>query len=194
MSLCPSPIPDATLLEYWARDLADGQDADRLEEHLFACGVCSARLDAMASLGAGLTTLLRQGRVSGIVSRALLNRMQRNGVIVRLYSLAPGDSVPCCVYPADDLIVTALRADLSAADVVTLSVTASRGAPFNQFEDVPVSGRDGEVLWATPAAVVRALPSTRLELTLASADETRAVLGTYVLEHSALPPREHADQ
>lgn len=184
MSLCPTPISDTALLDYWARDLGE-QDADRLEEHLFACSECSARLEAYASLGAGLATLARQGRVAGIVSRALLNRMQRDGVNVRQYSLAPGDSVPCCVYPADDVIVTALRADLSGVEAVTLSVAVAGDAPSERFEDVPVSARDGEVLWATPAAAVRGLPSMRLELTLASAGETRTVLGTYVLDHSA---------
>jgi hypothetical protein len=47
---------------------------------------------------------------------------------------------------------------------------------------------DGEVLWATPAAVVRQMPSMRLQLTLASAGATRAELGRYVLEHSASTP------
>ena len=46
---CDAPIPDETLLDYWARDLADGEGADRVEEHLFACGDCSARLQRMAS-------------------------------------------------------------------------------------------------------------------------------------------------
>jgi putative zinc finger protein len=185
---CQTPISDGTLLDYWARDLTDGGETDRVEEHLFGCSDCSARLHALAALGTGLATLVRQGRVSGIVSRALLNRMQRDGLHVRMYSLAPGETVPCCVFPDDDLIVTALRADLSAVEAVTLSVTASGDSPFSQLDNVPVSRPDGEVFWATPAAVVRQLPSMRLQLTLASAGETRAELGRYVLEHSASPP------
>ena len=88
MPSCHAPIPDETLLDYWARDLADGDETDRVEEHLFACGDCSARLQDMASLGTGLAALAHQGRVTGIVSRTLLNRMQRDGVHVRLYSVA----------------------------------------------------------------------------------------------------------
>ena len=57
MPRCQAPIPDGTLLDYWARDLADGDGTDRVEEHLFACGDCSARLDVLATLGAGLATL-----------------------------------------------------------------------------------------------------------------------------------------
>ena len=188
MPRCQAPIPDGTLLDYWARDLADGDETDRVEEHLFACGDCSARLHRLAALGTGLATLARQGRVSGIVSRALLNRMQRDGIHVRMYSLVPGETVPCAVFPGDDLVVAALRADFSGVDAVTLSVTGPGHSPSGDIDDVPVSGPDGEVLWATPAAVVRQMPSMRLQLTLASATAPRAELGRYVLDHSASTP------
>ena len=87
MAGCNAPIPEETLVDYWARDLADGDETDRVEEHLFACGECSARLHQLAALGTGLATLMRQGRVSGIVSRVILNRLQRDGVHVRMYPL-----------------------------------------------------------------------------------------------------------
>jgi hypothetical protein len=185
MPSCNAPIPDETLLDYWARDLADGDETDRVEEHLFACGDCSARLHDMASLGTGLAALAHQGRVTGIVSRTLLNRMQRDGVHVRLYSVAAGETVPCAVFPADDLVVAALRADFSTAEAVTLSVMGPGDSPIGEADDVPVSRLDSELLWALPAAVVRQMPSMRLRLTLASAGATRAVLGTYTLDHSA---------
>ena len=185
MPACQTPISDTTLLDYWAHDLTDGHDAGRLEEHLFACGDCSARLHGVAALGPGLATLVRQGRVSGVVSRAMLNRMQRDGIHVRMYSLAPGDTVPCAVFPGDDLVVAALRADFSGVDAVTLSVTGPGDWPSGGIDDVPVSGPDGEVLWATPAAVVRQMPSMRLQLTLSSAGTAGAELGSYVLDHSA---------
>jgi hypothetical protein len=188
MAECQTPIAEGTLLDYWAHDLADGDETDHVEEHLFACGDCSARLDRLTSLGTALTTLVRQGRVSGVVSRALLNRMQRDGLHVRMYSLAPGETVPCAVFPGDDLVVTALRADFSAVDAVSVSVVGPGDSPFSQLDNVPVAGPDSEVLWATPAAVVRQMPSMRLQLTLASAGDTRAELGRYVLEHSAAPP------
>jgi len=114
MPRCQAPISDGTLLDYWAHDLADGDETGQVEEHLFACGDCSARLHRLAALGTGLATLVRQGRVAGIVSRTLLNRMQRDGLHIRMYSLVPGETVPCAVFPGDDLIVTALRADFSA--------------------------------------------------------------------------------
>ena len=189
MPACRAPIPETTLLDYWAGDLADGDDMDRVEEHLFACGDCSVRLEQMVAIGAGLATLARQGRISGIVSRAILNRLQRDGVRVRIFSLLPGETVPCAVFPGDDLIVTFLRADFSGVSTVTLSVTGPGSAPFSRYDDVPVSGLLGEVLWATPAALVHQMPSMRLELTLTSTGAAHTELGQYVLEHhSGIPP------
>jgi hypothetical protein len=187
-SRCQAAISDGTLLDYWTHDLADSDETDQVEEHLFTCADCSARLQRLAALGISLATLVRQGRVSGIVSRALLNRMQRDGLHVRLYSLVPGETVPCAVFPGDDLIVTSLRADFSAVEAVTLSVTGPGDSPFGQLDNVPVSKPDAEILWATPAAVVRQMPSMRLQITLASAGTTGTELGTYVLEHSASTP------
>jgi hypothetical protein len=176
------------LLDYWARDLPDGDEMNGVEEHLFACGDCSARLNGMAALGAGLTTLARQGRVSGIVSRGVLNRLQRDGARVRMYWLAPDETVPCAVFPGDDVIVTALRADFSGVETVTLVVTGPGDSPFGRFEDVPVSGARGELLWANPAALLNQMPSMRLQLTLTSTGAAPIELGRYVLEHSATPP------
>jgi hypothetical protein len=192
MSTCQAPIADAKLLDYWSRDLPDGPGGDEMngfEEHLFACGDCSARLNEIAALGAGLATLARQGRVSGIVSRAVLNRLQRDGARVRMYWLAPGETIPCAVYPGDDVVVTALRADFSGVETVTLVVTGPAESPFGRFDDVPVSGARGEVLWANPAARLNQMPSMRLQLTLTSTGAAPVELGRYVLEHSAtLPP------
>ena len=184
---CSAPIADDTLLDYWVRDVTGSDETDPIEEHLYACGDCSARLHQMASLGAGLAALVRLGRVTGIMSRSLLNRLQRDGVHVRLYSLSPGETVPCAVFPGDDLVVTALRADFSAADAVTLSVMGPGGSSIGRADDVPVSRLDGEVLWALPAAIVRQMPSMRLQITLVSAGDTPAELGTYALDHSASP-------
>ena len=185
MPSCQTPISDALLLDYWAGDLPDGDEMNALEEHLFACGECLARLQDVAALGAGLATLARQGRVSGIVSRSLLNRLQRDGAHVRMYWLAPGETVPCAVYPGDDVVVTALRADFSGVETVSLVVTGPDDSLFGRVDDVPVSGARGELLWANPAALLNRMPSIRLQLTLTSSGAAPVELGRYVLEHSA---------
>jgi anti-sigma factor RsiW len=179
-------MSEATLIDYWAGDLADDEMA-RVEEHFFACGDCAGRLARLAALGPGVATLARHGRIRGVVSRAIVNRLQRDGVHVRMFSLLPGEVVPCSVFPGDDLVVTSLRADFSGVESVTVSVTGPGSSPFSRFEDVPVSSTDAEVLWATPAALVQQLPSIRLEITMTAADSPQTELGRYVLEHSAQP-------
>jgi hypothetical protein len=183
---CDAPVSDEDLLDYWTRAI-DGTDAERVEEHLFSCATCTARLEAMVSLGAGLSALARRGRVSGVLSRAMLNRFQRDGVRVRLYALSPGERVPCAAFPGDDLLVVSLRADFAGLDTVTLTVTGPEGVSIGRLTDVPVPRSDGEIFWATPGESVRQMPSTRLRLTLTSDTPDTAVLGEYELDHTALP-------
>ena len=102
-----------------------------------------------------------------------------------MFWLAPGETVPCAVFPGDDVIVTALRADFSGVETVTLVGDGTGRFAVRPVDDVPVSGPRGEVLWANPAALLHQMPSMRLELTLTSSGAAPAELGRYVLEHSA---------
>lgn len=181
---CASPIADDRLIDYWAGDLP-AADGDALEEHLFACVECSVRLEAIASVTGGLAALARQGRISGIISRAMLNKLQRDGVRVRQFTLDPGETVPCAAYPGDDVVVTWLNANLAGVRSVSLRVTGPDDRVFGVLDDVAVPAAATSVLWATPGAFVRSMPSTQLHLTLRSADGD-AFLGEYVLEHTGL--------
>lgn len=185
MRSCATPIPDETLLDYWLGDRAAGDD-EAIEAHLFACADCTARLTELASMGAGVATLARQGRISGLISRSLVNRLQREGIALRQYSVAPGETVPCSVFPGDDLVVTSLRGDFSAARAVTLSVSGLGALPTQEFSELPVSPSESEVFFAFPGAFVKELPSTRVEITLTSADGEASLIGRYVLDHTAM--------
>jgi len=181
---CASPIADERLIDYWAGDLPVA-DGDAVESHLFACADCSARLETVASVTGGLGALARQGRISGIISRAMLNKLQRDGVRVRQFTLDPGETVPCAAYPGDDVVVTWLNADLAGVRSVSLRVTGPEDRVFGVLDDVAVPATATSVLWATPGAFVRSMPSTQLRLTLRSMDDA-ALLGEYVLEHTGL--------
>ncbi|HTH03816.1 MAG TPA: hypothetical protein VL882_26250 [Vicinamibacterales bacterium] len=183
---CDAPVSDDDLLEYWTHPMS-GSDADRIEDHLFSCAECAHRLEAMASIGTGLGVLVRQGRISRVVSRSLLNRMQRDGVHVRMYSLEPGERVPCAAFPDDDLLVLSLRADFAGCDAITVSMRGSDDAILDQASDVPVSPGDLEILWAAPGDRVRRMPSSRLRLTISSQSPS-GVIAEYELDHTALPP------
>ncbi len=186
---CDAQLSDDDLLDYWTHAI-EGVDADRIEEHLFSCGDCAARLETMASLGSGLAALVRRGHVSGIVSRSLLNRIQRDGVQVRLYALSPDERVPCAAFPGDDLLVLSLRADFAGAKTVTLSVKGPDDADIGHVSGVPVGPTDVELLWATSGDSVRRLPSTRVRLTITSDAPGAPVVAEYELDHTALTASE----
>ena len=187
MGTCHAPLADETLLGYWACDTTT-DDPDQIETHLFECAECAARLEQTATFGMGIKALARQGRVSGLISRALFNRLQRDGLNLRLYSLAPGDAVPCTIFAGDDIVAASLHADFSGVRAVSLSVTGPASSTLAAFDDVPVSGANGELIWALPAALVRGFPSMQLQLTLTSTGQDRTVLGQYTLDHSAFDP------
>ena len=182
---CAAPIPEDTIVDYWSGGLSRS-DADAVEDHVFTCAACAARLDAVASLARGIASLARRGRVSGIISRATLNHLQRDGVRVRVYSLLPGDVVPCAVFPDDDLVVTSMRGDFTGVDAVTLSVTGSTPLAGVVLADVPVSAAEGELLWAMPGSLIRQMPTSRVVLTVTAARANGPWVGEYVLDHSAL--------
>jgi hypothetical protein len=181
---CVTPIADETMVDYWSGGLPP-QQSEAIEEHVFDCASCTARLEAVAAMAAGITSLARQGRVSGIISRATLNQLQRDSVRVRVYSLFPGDVVPCAVFPDDDLVVTAMRGDFDGVEAVTLSVTGSTPLSGVVLDDVPVSAPEGELLWATSAALIRQMPTSRVTLTVTAGRADRRRIGEYVLDHTA---------
>ena len=180
---CLAPIADETLVDYWSGGLPS-QQSEAIEEHVFSCAACAVRLEAVASMAAGITTLARQGRFSGIISRATLNQLQHDGVRVRVYSLVPGDVVPCAVFPGDDLVVTSMRGDFAGVDMVTVSVTGS--PPMSVvLDEVPVLAAEGELLWATPGSLIRQMPTSRVTLTVTAGRANGRQIGEYVLDHTA---------
>lgn len=181
---CVTPVADETMADYWLGALPT-QQSEAIEEHVFSCAACAARLEAIASMAAGITSLARQGRVSGIISRATLNQLQRDGVRVRIYSLFPGDVVPCAVFPDDELVVTSMRGDFAGVDAVTISVAGSMPLSGVVLDDVPVSAAEGELLWAAPGSLIRQMPTSRVMLTVTAARAAGRRIGEYVLDHTA---------
>jgi hypothetical protein len=178
---CLNPIADETAVDYWSGGLP-AEQSEAVEEHVFSCATCAARLEAVVSMADGVASLARQGRVSGIIARATLNQLQRDGVRVRIYAVAPGDVVPCAVFPDDDLVVTSIRGDFAGLEAVTLSVSGSTPMSGLVLEDVPVSATEGELLWATPGALIRQMPTSTVTLTVTAGGRR---IGEYVLDHTA---------
>jgi hypothetical protein len=181
---CPNPATDETLVDYWTGGLSAPQ-SEALEGHIFSCAACAARLEGIAAMATGITSLARHGRLSGIISRTTLNQLQHDGLRVRVYTLLPGDVVPCAVFPGDDLVVTSMRANFAGVDAVTVSVTGSTPISGLVLDDVPVSAAEGELLWATPGALIRQMPTSRVVLTVTAGRSDGRRIAEYVLDHTA---------
>ena len=181
---CDVPIADEMMTDYWSGGLPPQQSA-AIEDHVFVCSACAARFERVGSIAAGITSLVRQGRFSGIISRATLNQLQRDGVRVRVYSVSPGDVVPCAVFPDDDLVVTSMRGDFAGVDAVSVSVTGSAPLSGIVLDDVPVTANEGELLWAAPGSLIRQMPTSRVTLTVTSGRGDARRIGEYVLDHTA---------
>jgi hypothetical protein len=180
------------LANYLAGDLASDEEA-AFEAHLFSCETCARRLEELQQLGAGIREAARAAQVGGLVTDDVLNRWARDGVRVRTYALSPGAIVPCAVWAGDDVLVVRLRGDFDGLSTVTVARRVSSGEAAGDpsevtghIPDVPIAGPHAEILFATPAAALRALPSVDVELTVrdGSPDGGRTI-GTYTLRHTA---------
>jgi hypothetical protein len=49
-----------------------------------------------------------------------------------------------------------------------------------------VSAAEGELLWATPASLIRQMPTSRVVLTVTAGPAHGRRIGEYVLDHTAL--------
>ncbi|BCS32108.1 hypothetical protein TBR22_A13170 [Luteitalea sp. TBR-22] len=173
----------AALLDYASGDLSPDEGM-ALEDHLFSCGACGTRAAAAEALVRAIGAAVRTSQVGGFVTDAVLNRLAREGLRVRSYTLAPGAVVPCAVWDDDDLMVLRLRADVGEATEVTLTRRVAGGAAVQVTG--PVSRETpGEILFMDPAAWIRELPVVRVDLELsAHVGETPRPVGRYTLVHA----------
>lgn len=170
------------LVDYTAGELPETEAAS-VEEHLFTCAGCAARAADLDGLVHGMRMAAAAGDVVGFVTDDVLNRLARDGVRVRSFTLEPGAVVPCAVWEGDDVMVLRLRSDFGNA----MEVTISRRVPGGEVSRVTgplVRPASGEVLFADPADRIRALPSVAVEISLTAHDGDRErVVGTYTLLH-----------
>ena len=181
---CTTPIDLVDVVDYWAGDLPS-TTAERVEEHVFTCVDCARQLAEGAALARGIAAVVREGRFHSIVTDAVLNRLARDGVRIRMYALEPGVVVPCAVWADDDLVVTRIRADFSGVDSTTVVTSLVSGQEISRLSDVVVRPGQGEIINAISASFLRRLPSTSVRLTVTGRSATgERTIGEYVLEHA----------
>ena len=170
------------LTDYAAGELPEAEAA-AIEEHLFSCADCGARAAELDALVRAIRPAVRSAEVGGFVTDAVLNRLARDGVRVRTFTLSPGAVVPCAVWDDDELMVLRLRADFGGASEFTLSQRVA-GTEVSRAMGQVVAGAPGEVVYAQPAAWIRQLPVVDVEvgLTAHEGGEDRPV-ASYTLVH-----------
>ncbi len=180
------------LADYWASDTAT-PDIERIETHVFECERCARLLEETDQLRSAIGDLVRSGGVQAVVTDAVLNRLAREGVRVRSYSLGPGESLRCAVWADDDVLVTRLRGDFRGFASVDADMRLPTGEDWQRITDVPVREGATEILLALPAALVRRAPNGPMRLTLrggAAGSPGEHVIGEYVFHHEGALDRQ----
>jgi hypothetical protein len=186
---CRSPIDAAVLTDYWLGALP-GDEEQSVEEHLFGCDECGARLRDAMELVDGVRRLASGGNTQMVVSDAYLRRAAEAGLRIREYSVAPGGSVPCTVTEDDDLIIGRLAADVTGRGRVDISLCDGGGVEIARLQDIPVRAGSGSVNWQASAAFLKAAPSMTLIARLLAFDAAGAetLLGEYTFQHTRSLP------
>jgi len=138
-----------------------GAEEERLEEHLFACSFCAARIESMERIGRSILEVVRRSRVAANVNGAFAEQALRDGLTLREYRIPAGETVACTAGP-EDLVVVRLAADFTGATSLRLDVSfhdleSGRTAPTASRE-VVADRLLGEVVLIFPGEVVRTYP------------------------------------
>ena len=186
---CVKPIDIAILAEYWLATLPQPEE-DSVEEHLFTCDECGARLREVMSLTDAIRALARQGNLLMVVSDAFLKRVAEEGLHVREYTPPTGGSVACTVTATDDFLIGRLTADLSRAKRVDLCFCDERGAEQVRLADIPFHPGAGSIAFQQPIAYAKAAPSETMIARLVAVDEAGSdrLLGEYMFNHTRTLP------
>src|ERR1051325_319000 len=177
---CSNPIDAAVLADYWLAALS-GPEEEAVEEHLFECDRCGARLREVIALAEGIQDLARRGCLRMVVSDGFVQRAAAQGLRVRQYAPPPGGSGECTLTADDDLLIARLAANLSGARRVDLCICDERGVELRRLPDIPMYCGASHVLYQESMTFAQAAPTSTLIMRLMGFDETggESVLGEY---------------
>ena len=181
---CNEPIDFETLVGYWLGELPAEREA-ALEEHLFGCAQCAARLEELAALVSGVRAAVENGRVTLVVSAPFVEAMRAAGLRLRDYRLGPGGSVNCTIAGDDDAVISHLQAPLVGIKRLDL-VRMRDGVPSEaRVTDVPFDPAAGEVLVVPSAAWLKTMPAFTMRMRLIAVGEAgEEPIGEYTFNHS----------
>lgn len=186
---CARPLDPTVLADYWLAALATPEE-EAVEEHLFTCDDCGARLRQIMALAEGIRQLAREGSLLLVVSDAFVKRAAEQGLRVREYSPPNGGDVQCTVTAEDDLLIGRLASDLTGAKRIDLSLCDSRGVERLRLPDIPFHPGAGSIAFQQSLTRAKAAPSETLIARLVSMDDAgqERLLGEYTFHHTRTLP------
>ena len=186
-SICKEPLAFSALIEYWLDELDEAAEA-RIDEHLFGCEECGAKLDEIVALAGGVRTAFGEGAVRAYVTDAFIKHIVGQNVRVREYRIPCNGSVNCTVMPEDEVMVSRLEAPLGG--ITRLDAYTYLGDAQQQiFRDIPFDPESGEVVVTPKIALLRVAPSHvyRVRLVAVDANGEREI-GNYTFNHTRFVP------
>ena len=181
---CAVPTPVTALLAWWLGELEGGRESE-LEEHLFGCESCGARLRQLMQLGDGIRRVTRSGSVHAVLTAEFIRRLRESGMRVREYRLHPGGSVNCTVASEDDLVIAHLHAPLAEVQRLDMVVDDDTSGAHWRAEDVAFDPAADEVVMAPSVVELRRLGVTVQRVQLLAVEQgNERVIGAYTFNHS----------
>ena len=189
---CSHPVDAAVLADYWLAMLAQPEE-DAVEEHLFTCDECRARLRELIALAEGVRKIAREGSLRMVVSDAFPALAAEEGLRIREYTVPAGGSVECTVTAEDDLLIARLAANLTGARRVDISLCDERGVEQIRLPDIPVHSGAGGIVYQESITWAKAMPTSKLIARLVAFDEAgrERLLGEYTFHHTRSLPGPH---
>jgi anti-sigma factor RsiW len=175
------------LAAYWLGELA-AAEAEKAEEHFFACEACAGRLEWLAELSDAVRAAVRTGALGMIVSAPFVEAMKRAGMRLREYRTDPGTTTRCTIRADEDAVISRIRAPLTGVTRVDMVNRIEVGGVTQgevRVEDVPFDAAAGELVFIPPAAALKKMPAhtMRVRLLAVGAPGER-VIGDYTFAHT----------
>ncbi len=171
------PVAFETLVDWWTGELAT-DEAARVEEHLFACDACAGVFERFARLAAGV-----REHLPPIISAAQRDRLVARGARIRVTTVDAGIDATAVFGPDVDLLVHALRADLSRAVRVDVEVVMQGWNEPILCEAVPFDAASGEVLVCCQRHFQHMSPADPLFRVHVVESGERRLVGDYLVRH-----------
>src|SRR5579871_232511 len=186
---CAKSIDAAVLADYWLAALPPSEE-EAVEEHLFVCDECGARLREIIVLAEALRALAHSGSLMMVVPESFLQRAAQKGLHISQYTPPSGGSVQCTVTAEDDLLIGRLSADLSVARQIDLSLCDPAGGEQFRLRDIPFSNDAPDILWQQSTTFAKGAPTSTMVARLLNVDDAGAetLLGEYTFHHTRTLP------